>query len=222
MTSFKNFICYLFAFLRTGPSLPCEGFLELRRASFSLWGLLLLQSTGSRAHGLQSLRCTGLVAPQHVKSSRKWRKWKSLSCVQLFVDSPVQNTIVGSHSLLQGIFPTQGSSPGLLNCRWILYQLSHKGSPRILEWVAYHFSSRSSRPRKRTGVSCIAGGFFTNWAKSMCLALAGRLNHWTTREVPFTNTLSATSWETLNPAKLFLDPWLKEACIIWDSKCLLL
>ena len=39
--------------------------------------------------------------------------------------------------LLQRIFPTQGSHPGLLNCRRILYQLTHKGSPRILEWVAY-------------------------------------------------------------------------------------
>ena len=35
---------------------------------------------------------------------------------------------VGSHSLLQGIFPTQGSNPGLPHCRRILYQLSHKGS----------------------------------------------------------------------------------------------
>ena len=34
---------------------------------------------------------------------------------------------------------------------------------RILEWVAYPFSSRSYQPRTRTGVSCIAGGFFTNW-----------------------------------------------------------
>ena len=46
--------------------------------------------------------------------------------------------------LLQGIFPTQGLNPGLLHCRWILYQLSHKGSPRILEWVAYPFSRGSS------------------------------------------------------------------------------
>ena len=38
-------------------------------------------------------------------------------------------------SLLQGNVPTQGSNPGLLHCRWILYQLSHQGSPRILEWV---------------------------------------------------------------------------------------
>ena len=47
-------------------------------------------------------------------------------------NSPGQNTGVGGLSLLQGIFPTQGSNPGLLNCRRILYQLSHKGSPRIL------------------------------------------------------------------------------------------
>ena len=46
-------------------------------------------------------------------------------------NSPDQNTEVGSHSLLQGIFPTQGSNSGLPHCRWILYQLSHQGSPRI-------------------------------------------------------------------------------------------
>ena len=63
-------------------------------------------------------------------------------------NSPGQNTGVGSLSLLQGNFPAQGSNPGLLHCRWILYQLSHKKSPRILERVAYPFSSRSSRPRK--------------------------------------------------------------------------
>ena len=78
-------------------------------------------------------------------------------------NSSGQNTGVGSLSLLQGIFPTQGSNPGLPHWRRLLYQLSHRGSPRILEWVAYPFSSGSSRPRNRTGVSCIAGGFFTNW-----------------------------------------------------------
>ena len=44
-------------------------------------------------------------------------------------NSPGQNTGVHSLSLLQGIFPTQGSNPGLPQCRWILYQLSYKGSP---------------------------------------------------------------------------------------------
>ena len=44
-------------------------------------------------------------------------------------NSPGQTTGVGSCSLLQGIFPTQGSNPGLLHCRQILYQLSYQGSP---------------------------------------------------------------------------------------------
>ena len=61
-------------------------------------------------------------------------------------NSPGQNTGVGSLSLLQGIFPTQGSNPGLPHCRRILYQLSHQGSPRILEWVAFPVSRGSSRP----------------------------------------------------------------------------
>ena len=53
-----------------------------------------------------------------------------------------KNTGVGSRSLLQGIFPTQGLNPGLPHCRRILYQLSHQGSPRILECVVYPFSRR--------------------------------------------------------------------------------
>ena len=44
-------------------------------------------------------------------------------------NSPGKNTRVGCHSLLQGIFPTQVSNPGLLHCRWILYRLSHQGTP---------------------------------------------------------------------------------------------
>ena len=44
-------------------------------------------------------------------------------------DSPVKNTREGCHSLLQGIFPTQGSNPGLLHGRQILYCLSYQGSP---------------------------------------------------------------------------------------------
>ena len=74
------------------------------------------------------------------------------------------NTGEGSLSLLQGIFLTQGSNPGLPHCRWILYHLSHQGSPWILEWVAYPFSRGSSRPRNQTGVSSITDGFFTRWA----------------------------------------------------------
>ena len=95
------------------------------------------------------------------------------------VHSPGKNTGVGCHfplhwnqqriaisglqpQLTMCKFPPQ--DPGLLHCRRILYQLSHKGSPRILEWVAYPVSRGSSQPRNPTGVSCIAGEFFTNWA----------------------------------------------------------
>ena len=59
-------------------------------------------------------------------------------------NSPGQNTGVGSLSLLQGIFPTQESNPGHPHCMQILYQLSHKGCPRILKWEAYAFSSMFS------------------------------------------------------------------------------
>ena len=62
------------------------------------------------------------------------------------------------------IFPNQGLNPGLPHRRQILYQMSHKGSPRILEWVAYTFSSGSSWPRNQTWVSCTAGRLFTGWA----------------------------------------------------------
>ena len=61
-------------------------------------------------------------------------KWQSLNCVQLFgtprtivrqaslsMEFSSKNTGVGCHSLLQGIFPTQGSNPDLLHCRQILY-----------------------------------------------------------------------------------------------------
>ena len=71
-------------------------------------------------------------------------------------DSPGKNTGEGCHVLLQGIFPTQGSNPGLPHCRQILYCLSHQESPRILEWVAYPFSKETSWPRNWTGVSCWA------------------------------------------------------------------
>ena len=65
-------------------------------------------------------------------------------------NSPGQNTGVGSLSLLQGIFPTQGSNPGIPHHRQIPYQLSHQGSPwrtvdgvmlqRSVAWSNLHFN----------------------------------------------------------------------------------
>ena len=67
---------------------------------------------------------------------------ESVGCIRLFMttwtmparflcpwDSPGKNTGVGCHALLQGIFLTQGSNPGLMHCRQILYHLRHQGSP---------------------------------------------------------------------------------------------
>ena len=56
-------------------------------------------------------------------------------------NSPGQNTGVDSHSLLQGSSQPRGQRELSCICRQILYQSSHQGSPRILEWVAYPFSS---------------------------------------------------------------------------------
>ena len=52
--------------------------------------------------------------------------------------SPGKNAGVGCHALLQGIFPTQGSNPGLPHCRWIFYCLSHQGSPKLLTVCPYY------------------------------------------------------------------------------------
>ena len=131
-----------------------------------------LQSVGSRRVGHDW--GTDLIWSDIFLSSFKWMKWSESSSVMSDSLQPHElyspwnslghNTGVGSISLLQGIFPTQRLNPGLLHCRQILYQLSHKWSPRNLECVAYPFSSRSSQAGNQTGVSCITGRVFTNWA----------------------------------------------------------
>ena len=96
---------------------------ELKNKSFYEERNMVESESESHSVMSNSLQPHGLYSP-----------WNSLG----------QNTGVGSHSLLQGIFPTQGSNPGFPHYRQILYQLRHKESPRILEWVAYPFCSGSS------------------------------------------------------------------------------
>ena len=107
--------------------------------------------------------CFSESRPVMSDSLRPYGLWPArLLCLWGSAD---KNTGVGSHSLLQGSFLTQGSSPSLPPYRQILYHLSHQGSPRTLEWVAYQeigFPRGASQPRNRTGVSCIAGRFFTS------------------------------------------------------------
>ena len=103
-----------------------------------------------------------------------------------------KNSGEGSLSFLQQIFPIQGSN-------W-----SHKGSPRILEWVAYPFFSRSSQPRDWTGVSCIAGRFFTNWA--IREALTYGCESW---------TIKADRWG-IDAFKLWC--WRRLLSILWAAR----
>ena len=60
------------------------------------------------------------LPPQGLQSARLLCPW----------NSPGKNTGVGCHSLLQGIFLTQGLNAGLLHCKQILYHLSHQGSSK--------------------------------------------------------------------------------------------
>ena len=156
-----------------------------------------------------------------VSSNEMDEKWKLLSSVRLIAspwiyspwNSPGQNTGVGSLSLLQGIFPTWGSYPCLPHCRWILYQLSHKGSPRILEWVVYPFSSGSSWPRNQTGVSCVAGRFFTNWALSEAwkwkslFAIQARILEWVAFPSPGASSQPRGRTQVSHVAGGFLTSW---------------
>ena len=101
------------------------------------------QWSGSSVSGFASLQGGDSVITQVQKPSKAHCDWARrprvhfMTVLKFSWNSPGQNTEVGSLSLLQGIFPTQGSNPGLPHCRRMLYHLSHKGSPRILEWVAY-------------------------------------------------------------------------------------
>ena len=84
-------------------------------------------------------------------------------------DSPGKNTGVGCHSLLQGIFLTQGSHPGLLHCRQILYHLSHQGRVDVVLLLAkylinfyLYFSSKISV--SVTGIFKVSCCWFSNFA----------------------------------------------------------
>ena len=102
--------------------------------------------------GLNELNYTKYLE-QYIVAQSCLTLWDSIDCTvpsfSVYGDVPGKNTGVGFHALLQGIFPTQGSNPGLPYCRQILYRLSHQGNPRILEWVAYPFSRGSPNPRTK-------------------------------------------------------------------------
>ena len=104
-------------------------------------------------------------------------------------DSPGKNIGVGCHAHLQGIFPTQGSNPCLLYCQADSLPLSHQGSPRILEWLTYPFSSESSWPRNWTRVSCTESGSFTSWVSQV-----KNVHTCMTKQIKFLKLLVTIHW----------------------------
>ena len=113
---------------------------------------------------------------------------------------------MGRRSLLQGIVPTQGSNPGLPHCRRILYQLSHRRNPQILERVACPFSRGSSWRKNWTGVSCTAGRFFTYWATTEAL---GKVSKWHKIKKLRSNSLHSKESDRQCRRPGF-DPWRRE------------
>ena len=77
--------------------------------------------------------------------------------------SPGKNTGLRCYALLQGIFPTQGSTP-VSHIAGKLFTSEPLGKPKNTGGGGPPFSRGSSQPRNRTRVSCIAGGFFTSSA----------------------------------------------------------
>ena len=96
------------------------------------------------------------------------------------LNSAGQNNGVGSLSLLWDIFPTQGLNPDLPICRRILYQLSQKGSPRILEWVSSVQFSCVQLFATQWTAACQASLSITNsrsWLKLMSIESVMPFNH---------------------------------------------
>ena len=105
-----------------------------------------LKSEHEQAREKREVRTSQVWITKSVQRSKKVWNWKVIECESesrsgvsnslrrhgLYSpwNSPGQNTGVGRLSLLQGIFPIQGSNPGLLHCRWILHPLSYNGTWR--------------------------------------------------------------------------------------------
>ena len=84
----------------------------------------------ARAHARLVAQCVRLLQPHGLYPARLLHPWHS----------PGKNTGAGCHFLLQGIFPIQGSSPGLLHCNRTLYWQSYEGCPYIHYTHPYYFS----------------------------------------------------------------------------------
>ena len=154
----------------------------------SLQSCLTLRDTmncsppGSPVHGILQARILEWVAMPFSRGS-SWSRdpnYISYVClvhwhaVSLLLTPSLGSLYVCRHVYIQYIYvfyavlshsdSNQGLNSVLPHCRQIFLPSEHQGSPRILEWAVYIFSRGSSQLRNQTGISCIAGRFFTSWA----------------------------------------------------------
>ena len=129
-------------------------------------------------------------------------------------DSPGKNTGVGCHALLQGIFPTQGSNPGLPHCRRILYHMSHQETPWILEWVANPFSRGSSWPRNWTRVNWRQILYQLSYQRS---PMKTYVQAKTCKQILIAHySLIPKRWKQSNSPSL--DEWINKSDVYWISQ----
>ena len=98
-------------------------------------GFLVQSPTGTSSRTFEQCKFTGHMLWWWLSHEVTSESWDPIDCSlpgsSVHGDSLGKNAGVGCQFLLQGIFPTQESIPGLLHCRQILYQLSYEGSGAI-------------------------------------------------------------------------------------------
>ena len=120
-TTFNQGILYTYSLPRIHFIISLENRMILKDNFSTIW--------------LQSICCKKKITVLKVKKVKVsvalsrptlWIPWTVAHQVPLSMEFSGKNPRVGCHSLLQGIFPTQGSNPGLLHHRQLLYHLSHQ------------------------------------------------------------------------------------------------
>ena len=114
-------------------------------------------------------------------------------------NSPNLNTGVSSLSLFQGIFPIQGLNSDLLHCRWILYHWATREGQEYRSGYPIPSPADLPNPGIELGVSCIAGGFFTNWAIREALRI-------TRKDLKYPHAMSVLS--RFSSVWLFVTLWI--------------
>ena len=142
-------------------------------------------------------RCKGKSGQDKLEKDKQiWKTY--LSDFKTYCEKSESHSVVSNslwprgtvHGILQA---PQGLNPSFPHCRRVLYHLSHQGSPRIPTWVTYPFSNGCSQPRNQTGVSCIAGRFFTSWATRKPYLL-WMYSNWDSVELMSTYINKAQKW----------------------------